>query len=96
MPRTIGPAAERFGRIAFREEGDRWVAYFAQDHTMVGAVFLGSVAMNVIVGRPRRKQQFIAFVREAFADIVEEYLGTRPVFPMPPERAPENERAGRA
>jgi hypothetical protein len=35
------------GRLAFREEGEYWNAYFAAEHTMDGALLLGSIRLGV-------------------------------------------------
>ncbi len=80
----------RIGRLAFREQGSVWVAYWAQDETMDGAVKLGSIKMNCIAN-PERKQQFMDLMRECFADAVEGVAGIRPVFGGP-EVAPGHER----
>jgi hypothetical protein len=85
----------KIGRLAFRVEGDTWRAYYALTETMDGAIPLGSVAMR-FVQTPARRDQFIAFMREAVADLIEESTGTRPQWPDPPQRAPEHERSGSA
>jgi hypothetical protein len=86
---------EKVGRLAFRVEGDTWRAYYALTETMDGAIVLGSVAMR-FVQEPTRRDQFIAFMREAVADLIEENTGTRPQWPDPPQVAPEHERSGSA
>ena len=86
----MNEARGRIGRLAFREVGDKWVAYYAQDGTMDGAVELGSIAMAFVV-RPDRKQQFMDLMRECFADLVQREIGVRPQW-CGPENAPENER----
>jgi hypothetical protein len=86
---------EKIGRLAFRVEGDTWRAYYALIETMDGAIPLGSVAMRFVQERARR-DQFIAFMREAVADLIEESTGRRPEWPDPPQTAPENERSGAA
>lgn len=84
---------EKVGRIAFRHEGDWWVAYHAQVETMQGAVELARVGMGFVMDSVR-KRQFIQFVRDIYADAIEEKIGVRPQFPKEPEPAPEHERAG--
>jgi hypothetical protein len=49
-----------------------------------------------LVQREERKQAFMDLMRAAFADLMEEIIGTRPSFPEAPKPAPEHERAGRA
>lgn len=84
------------GRIAFRHEGDWWVSYWAPEtHTMAGAVELARVAMNLVQTKERR-DQFIQFARDVYADMAEQAIGVRPVFPTEPQPAPEHERAGSA
>lgn len=85
----------QIGRLAMREEGDDWVAYYAMPDTMVGALRLGSIRMAIATDE-KHKQAFMALMREAVGDIVEEMCGTRPVWPTPPQPAPQHERAGRA
>jgi hypothetical protein len=86
---------QKIGRLAFRVEGDTWRAYYALTETMDGALVLGSIAMR-FVQDPKRRDQFIAIMREAVADVIEESTGTRPQWPEPPQPAPQHERAGRA
>lgn len=84
----------QIGRLAFRHEGDWWVVYWAPEtHTMEKAVELARVAMNLVQTKERR-DQFIQFARDVYADMVEGSLGVRPVFPTEPQPAPEHERAG--
>jgi hypothetical protein len=82
------------GRLAFRHEGDWWVVYWAPEtHTMTGAVELGRVAIALVQTHVRR-DQFIQFARDVYADMAEQAIGVRPVFPIEPQPAPEHERAG--
>jgi hypothetical protein len=81
-------------RLALRVEGDWWVAYFAPNDTMVGAVQLGTIRMSA-VQVPERKREFYDLMRETFSDYVEARLGVRPTWPNEPVPAPEHERAGR-
>jgi hypothetical protein len=85
---------KEIGRLALREEGNRWVAYYALAGTMEGAITLASIAI-ADVERPERKQAFMDLMRDVVADILEGKLGTRPVWGGP-IRAPERERAGSA
>lgn len=83
------------GRLALRVEGDVWRAYYAMPGTMDGALHLGSVSIG-LVQDPKRRDQFVAFMRDVVADLIERATGTRPVWPHGPEPAPEHERAGSA
>lgn len=87
---------EQMGRLTLRVEGDLWVARYALPDTMEGAIFLGSIAMAFVQDRGR-KARFMSLMRDAVSDILEEHLGTRPIWPEPEGRpAPEHERAGRS
>jgi hypothetical protein len=88
-------STKQIGRLALREEGDNWVAYYAMPDTMKDAILLGSIR-TAIVGEEKHKQAFMALMREIVSDIIEETMGVRPIWPDPPMRAPEHERAGRA
>ena len=39
-----------------REEGDNWVAYWAEVDTMKDAIFLGAIRMAFVVNSKERKQ----------------------------------------
>lgn len=86
---------QQVGRLAFREEGDNWVAYFAPLKGMEGALFLGAIRMGIALV-PERKAEFIAFMRSAVGDMMEHAHGVRPVWPGEMTPAPENERTKKA
>lgn len=83
----------KVGRLALRHEGTMWNAYYALPGTMDGAIFLGSIAMR-FVADPARKNAFMAMMREAVSDLIEEQTGERPTWPDGPQPAPQHERAG--
>jgi hypothetical protein len=83
------------GRLAMRVEGNFWNAYYAMPSTMDGAVLLGSIQMRFVQDITRR-DLFMALMREAVADILEEITGERPVWPTRPQPAPESEKSGTA
>lgn len=85
---------QQIGRLALRVEGDNWNAYYAMPGTMDGAIHLGSLKM-AIARHPDRKQQFMALMRDAVADLIEQAAGERPEW-NEPRRAPESERSGSA
>ena len=87
--------AVKIGRLAMRQEGDNWNAYYAMPGTMVDALFLGSIRMAVITKNEQRKAAFMALMRDAVADVIEEIAGVRPTWGGP-EAAPQHERAGNA
>ncbi len=83
------------GRLAMRQEGANWVAYYAMPSMMEGALFLGSIRMKFVADRRDRMTAFMDFMREAVGDIIEEETGVRPVWGGP-QTAPESERSGSA
>jgi len=85
---------QQIGRLALRQEGDKWVGYFAQTNTMEGALWLGSIAMGAVQDA-KRKQVFMDLMRSVVADIIEDKMGVRPTWGGP-QTAPEHERSGRA
>lgn len=86
---------QKMGRLALRVEGEHWNAYYALPDTMEGAIWLGSIAMRFVQDE-KRKNQFIAMMREAVGDIIEEITGQRPSWPDGIQPAPQHERAKRA
>jgi hypothetical protein len=70
-------------------------AYYAEQHTMQGAVLIGSLRRS-LADRPGVFDEWRQFMQERFADLAEEALGVRPAFPDDPVPAPEHERSGRA
>lgn len=83
------------GRLALRQEGRFWVAYYAATATMDGAEELGRVAMAAVTGPAgfERKLMFMAMMRDIVGDILEHVTGVRPEWPEPEGRpAPEHER----
>jgi uncharacterized protein YbcI len=83
---------KRSGRLAMREEGSLWVAYYALPNTMEGALFLGSIRMEFVRDLDR-KAVFIDLMKEAIGDKLRELTGGAPTWEgMRP--APEHERSG--
>lgn len=85
---------QKVGRLALRHEGNYWNAYYATPDTMADAILLGSISMRFVTGHHERKDTFIALMREAVSDILEEKTGVRPTWPDGPQPAPEHEKAG--
>lgn len=84
------------GRLAFREEGKFWNAYYAQPNTMENAIFIGSIQLRFVHDK-KRKKLFMRLMRDAVSDIIEEVSGVRPTWPEPEGHdAPEHERTKRA
>lgn len=87
--------ASQVGRLALREEGEMWVAYFAYPDTMVDAIRLGSIRLNAVKEHRDLRQSFIDLMCEIVGDKIEEALGGRPVWGQP-TIGPDRERAGNA
>jgi len=83
---------QQIGRLALRDEGVWFKAYYAMPNTMKGALILGMIRMKCIIERPERKREFMALMQQAVSDIIEEAFGTRPQWPEGPQPAPEHER----
>ena len=83
------------GRLALRQEGDDWVAYYADKNTMLDAIELGRIRMAIVVKSQELKEQFMGLMRVAVDDMIEERFGIRPTWGGP-EAAPESERSGTA
>lgn len=83
---------QQLGRLALRVEGDYWNAYYALPGTMVGAALLGTIRMRFVQDEPR-KDAWMAMMKEAVSDIIEETCGERPVWPFEPTAAPEHEKS---
>ncbi|MFZ1491164.1 MAG: hypothetical protein WAS51_14595 [Ilumatobacteraceae bacterium] len=82
------------GRLAFRVEGSMWVAYYAKPGTLEGALVLGSLHMKAVEDNPRRKAEFMEMMKGFVSDIIRNVTGDRPSWRE--EKAPVNERSGRA
>jgi hypothetical protein len=78
------------GRIAFRIEGDRWVAYWALPDTMEGALWLASIK-TALVKDEISKRAFMELIKAGLAELLP---GT--VENWNEQRAPEHERSGSA
>jgi len=83
------------GRLAMRQEGDYWVAYFARQETMNDAIPLASIKMVIVRRNLDRKMAFLNLMQEVVADAIEEETGVRPGWGGI-TIAPEHERVGNA
>lgn len=86
---------QQIGRLAMRQEGGNWNAYYALPDTMEAPIFIGSIRMAVVIGKPEKKAAFMDIMRDVISDIIEEQTGVRPVWGGATS-APEHERAGNA
>lgn len=82
-------------RLAFRVEGEFWVAYLARANTMDGAKRLGSILLGAVENSHKRKQAFMDLMQDMMADGIKDVTGQAPNW-NEPQPAPEAERAGRA
>ncbi len=88
-PLAEDPKAQ-VGRIAFRAEGDWWVAYYALPDTMDKALELARIQMAIVADHPWRKDTFMKLIQHYVKELV-------PAFEIADHRpAPEHERSGRA
>lgn len=82
------------GRLAFREEGEFWNAYWARrQDSMEDAILLGSIRMNLAKGGAR--EGFLTLMQAAFDVIAADVTGQTPTWGKL-KAAPENERSGNA
>jgi hypothetical protein len=87
-------AKMEIGRLALRQEGEWWKAYWAPHlYDFEGAVLLGTIRMSLTKGVV--KEHFIKVMCEAFNVMVKDTTGQEPVWGEP-HSAPENERSGNA
>jgi hypothetical protein len=91
MPAPAGHA--QIGRLALREEGAFWNAYWAPTETMKDSILLGSILMSVVGKNAALKQQFMDTMRDALGEAIYQEFGIRPAWGGP-EKAPEHERSG--
>ena len=89
---------KEMGRLAMRQEGNLWVAYYAAPDTMKDAIFLGSIQMAAVTDNPGRKHRFMGLMQDFLGDLLLEYLQADPddLTWKDLRVAPEHERAGRA
>lgn len=85
---------QQIGRLAFREEGEYWNCYYADEATMEGAALLGSIKM-VLIQKRSRKEEFMQLMRHVFDDICKELFNELPEW-QKPQPAPEKDRSGNA
>lgn len=86
---------KQIGRLAMRQEGDNWCAYYALPDNMEEAIFLGSIKMNAVTGNRERKESFMDMMRDVVSDIIKNETGIRPEWGGA-KSAPEHERSGSA
>jgi hypothetical protein len=90
---TIPEGQAMVGRLALRQEGDMWVAYYAHPKTMDLAVVIGTILLVAVETNPARKEAWMSMMWEIVADTIEGLTGHRPKRLDRP--APEHERGVR-
>ena len=85
----------KIGRLAMRQEGDNWNAYYALPDNMNNTIFLGSIRMGAVTYNLERKAAFMSMMRDIISDIIEDETGVRPTWGSP-ITAPEHEKSGSA
>ena len=81
------------GRIALREEGEFWNAYYALPDTMEDAILIGSIRLAIVAKRPELGRQFTGLMRSVLDAFFEDILGKKAEWPNPEGvEAPERER----
>jgi hypothetical protein len=94
-PRST-PHGPQIGRLALRVEGDNWNAYYVlHTDSMKDAIYLGSISMTAVSFNEKRKDEFMALMREVVGDMIEDITGVRPEWGGP-KPAPEHERSRNA
>lgn len=88
-PKLTADDRRKVGRIAFRVEGDWWVAYYAMPNSMADALELARIQMAIVADHPWRKDTFMKLIQHYVKEIV-------PAFEIAEQQtAPQHERAGR-
>lgn len=64
----------KIGRVAFREEGPMWNAYYARPDTMDGAILLGSLAMSIARASQEAETAFINAIHAGVTAQIREAL----------------------
>lgn len=77
------------------KEGEWWVAYYAQPHTMDKAIELARIRMMLITGDKHRgaKEDFMALMRSVVDALLKDVTGQTPSW-SGERTAPESERSG--
>lgn len=85
----------QIGRLAMRREGDNWNAYYAEENTMDGAIYLGSIRIVLVENDDGLKDGFKDLMRSVVDNVIEGALGSKPEW-IGEKPAPEHEKSGNA
>jgi hypothetical protein len=91
----MSDTTRQIGRIAFREEGSMWNAYYAMPDTMQDALLVGSIPMAA-ARIPKIKAGFMALMRDVVTETLVAAGGPRVAWKKGSQSAPEHERGGNA
>jgi len=86
---------QEVGRLAMRQEGNYWNAYYALKNTMDGALLIGSIRIGAVINNRDRKQAFMEMMQDIVSDFLKDATGQHPTW-NEPQLAPEHEKAGNA
>ncbi len=83
------------GRLAFRTEGQNWVAYYMLPDSVEDAVFIASIPKGAAARSPQIRQDFMNLARQIVNAVLTDALGFVPEWGGE-EPAPEHEKSGSA
>lgn len=83
-------AEQQVGRLALRNEGEFWVAYWAHPDTMEIATEIGRIRMSAVQDQ-EVKGFFMQLMQIVVGNIIESETGTSPKWGGP-QQAPEREK----
>lgn len=84
------------GRLAMRQEGAYWNAYYAPHMASMGeAILIGSIKMTVIQKDMDLKNAFMMLMQGSVSVAIEDSIGVAPNW-SDPVTAPQHEKAGNA
>lgn len=63
------------GRLALRDEGEFWVAYYAKPNTMDGAIKLGSIRLHLIKENEELRSEFMTMMKNTVSASIETITG---------------------
>lgn len=81
----------KVGRLAMRQEGEFWNAYYAQPDTMQDAILLGSIRLR-FVATVSRRNHFMKIMQQGVTQLLKETTGVAATWPDGAQPAPEHER----
>lgn len=83
----------QIGKLALRQEGAWWVAYYDIQHNEQPKVELCRMHMDAMMINAARRDQFMTLARDLVGDLIHAATGIRPEWGGV-QPAPESEKAG--